>query len=63
MPEKKEIRIQIHGQPEQSKDAPEREMEFWLDIMEKRIIEAFSQSSDEDVVFRMLREQLRYLEC
>ena len=32
-------------------------------MMEKRIMEALRQSSDEEMTLHMLREQIRYLEC
>lgn len=63
MSEKKDICIQIHGQTQQDPDCGDREQEFWIDIMEKRIVESFSQSSDDDLTLHMLKEQLRYMEC
>ena len=63
MSEKEKIRIRLYGQPSEDPESQNREQEFWLDIMEKRIMEALQQTSDEELTLHMLREHLRYPEC
>lgn len=63
MPEREEIRIKLRSQSGQNPACPDCEQEFWLDMMEKRIMEALRQSSDEEMTLHILREQIRYLEC